>query len=149
MLPAAILSPQGGLHSGDRLQYSSVCPKTSQQDTEMQGSSRLRLPLAIRHPPHLRRHFRGLVLILKACRLVVGINGMYKVVLRQHPSGSTQRCRMVGRPCGQFQGDCNVERLSTTLRMVAMDRCFPIMMDDRQAREAIIARTLSTACETS
>lgn len=49
---------------------------------------------------------------------------------------------MVGRPCGQFQGDSRPARLSTTRRIVDLSSDLPIMMEDRQARIASIARTL-------
>lgn len=64
-----------------------------------------------------------------------------------HQSGSSHRCRIVGRPCGQFQGDLRPARVLTTRCMVLWDRCFPIMMEERQALDARTARTLWERCQ--
>lgn len=56
--------------------------------------------------------------------------------------GSTHRWRMVGLPCGQFQGERMVDRCSRMARMVLACSALPIMMEERQARDASIARTL-------
>ena len=51
---------------------------------------------------------------------------------------------MVGRPCGQFQGERMPDRCCSTVRMAGLSRALPIMMEERQAREASMARTLHT-----
>ena len=48
---------------------------------------------------------------------------------------------MVGRPCGQFHGARSVARLSNTPRMRLLSSARPIMMLDRHARIASMART--------
>ncbi len=55
------------------------------------------------------------------------------------------RWRMVGRPCGQFQGDSRVDRFCRTFPIMLLLRCLPIMMDDRHARIANMERTLVIA----
>ena len=62
-------------------------------------------------------------------------------LLSHASSGRTQRWRIVGRPWGQFHGDCRLDRLLTTRRMVPRVKCLPIMMEERQAREARTLRT--------
>lgn len=49
---------------------------------------------------------------------------------------------MVGLPWGQFHGACRSLRLSSTLRIVFASSAFPIMMLERHARMASMARTL-------
>lgn len=56
--------------------------------------------------------------------------------------GSNARWRIVGLPCGQFQGECSWDRCSRIRRMVRRSRARPIMIEERQAREASMARTL-------
>ena len=54
----------------------------------------------------------------------------------------TNRCLIVGLPCGQFHGASRVSRLSRTLHIVLLSRVWPIMMEDRHAVDANIALTL-------
>ena len=54
----------------------------------------------------------------------------------------TNRCLIVGLPCGQFHGASRVSRLSRTLHIVLLSRVWPIMMEDRHALDANIALTL-------
>ena len=49
---------------------------------------------------------------------------------------------MVGLPWGQFHGAWRSLRLSSTLRIVLASSAFPIMMLERHARMASMARTL-------
>lgn len=49
---------------------------------------------------------------------------------------------MVGRPCGQFQGESSWDRCSRMSRISRLSSALPIMMEERQAREASMARTL-------
>jgi hypothetical protein len=57
-------------------------------------------------------------------------------------SGRHVRWRMVGRPWGQFQGDCRVDRLRSTAAICRFSSARPIMIEERHARDASIARTL-------
>jgi hypothetical protein len=49
---------------------------------------------------------------------------------------------MVGRPCGQFQGDSSVERCPRMACICPRVSALPIITDDRHALIASIARTL-------
>lgn len=48
----------------------------------------------------------------------------------------------MGRPWGQFQGESRSARWLTIWRMAGRSRDLPIMMEERQALMASIARTL-------
>jgi len=61
--------------------------------------------------------------------------------LRDRSFRRSARCRIVGRPCGQFHGACSSLTLSSTRRMVFASSALPIMMLERHARMASIART--------
>jgi hypothetical protein len=56
--------------------------------------------------------------------------------------GSTHTCRMVGRPWGQFQGAVSPASRSRIPLITLLSRAVPIMIEERQAREASMARTL-------
>jgi hypothetical protein len=60
--------------------------------------------------------------------------------------GRTHTCRMVGLPWGQFQGAVSPASLSRMPRITLLSRAVPIMIEERQAREASIARTLQVIC---
>ena len=49
--------------------------------------------------------------------------------------------RIVGRPCGQFQGDRKLDSVDTTFFIFFRSKCRPIMIEYRHARDASIART--------
>ena len=56
--------------------------------------------------------------------------------------GSLQRCRIVGRPWGQFQGARRSARWLRIFAMIGLSRAVPTMTLDLHARMASIARTL-------
>eukprot|EP00045_Choanoeca_perplexa_P022174 m.8677 g.8677 ORF g.8677 m.8677 type:complete len:137 (+) comp9247_c0_seq1:47-457(+) len=53
-----------------------------------------------------------------------------------------KRCRIVGRPCGQFQG-CSISLMWwSRVPIIRLSSAFPTIMDDRHARDASMPLTL-------
>lgn len=57
---------------------------------------------------------------------------------------TSAKCRIVGRPCGQFQGCSIVAIFATTRAICPLSNAFPIMIELRQERLANIARAFGS-----